>query len=61
MALDGSRKPCEDEFGNFALLNDPNMVFDVSGPGNLFSPETLTGQAPGVRVDDIGKKRLSTT
>ncbi len=33
---------------NFALLTDPNMVFDVSGPGNLFSPGTLTGQVPTV-------------
>ena len=41
---------------NFALLTDPNMVFDVSGPGNLFSPGTLTGQVPQVRVNDLGEK-----
>jgi hypothetical protein len=41
---------------NFALLTDPNMVFDVSGPGNLFSPGTLTGQVPKVRVNEIGEK-----
>lgn len=41
---------------NFALLTDPNMVFDVSGPGNLFSPGTLTGQVPKVRVNQIGEK-----
>jgi hypothetical protein len=41
---------------NFALLTDPNMVFDVSGPGNLFSPGTLTGQVPQVRVNEIGEK-----
>ena len=41
---------------NFALLTDPNMVFDVSGPGNLFSPGTLTGQVPQVRVNELGEK-----
>jgi len=41
---------------NFALLTDPNMVFDVSGPGNLFSPGTLTGQVPKVRVNEIGEQ-----
>jgi len=44
---------------NFALLTDPNMVFDVSGPGNLFSPGTLTGQVPKVRVNDIGEKAFA--
>lgn len=41
---------------NYALLTDPNMVFDVSGPGNLFSPGTLTGQVPQVRVNKPGEK-----
>ena len=41
---------------NFALLTDPNMVFDVSGPGNLFSPGTLTGTVPQVRVNSPGEK-----
>src|SRR5215217_8515776 len=44
---------------NFALLTDPNMVFDVSGPGNLFSPGTLTGQVPKVRVNEIGEKAFA--
>jgi hypothetical protein len=41
---------------NFALLSDPNMVFDVSGPGNLFSPGTLTGVVPTVTGNSIGDK-----
>ena len=44
---------------NFALLTDPNMVFDVSGAGNLFSPGTLTGQVPQVRVNEIGEKAFA--
>jgi len=41
---------------NYAILSDPNMVFDVSGPGNLFSPGTLTGPIPTVRGNTIGEK-----
>jgi hypothetical protein len=41
---------------NFALLSDPNMVFDVSGPGNQFSPGTLTGTVPTVRINKAGEK-----
>lgn len=41
---------------NFALLSDPNMVFDVSGPGNQFSPGTLTGVVPTVRGNTVGEK-----
>ena len=41
---------------NFALLSDPNMVFDVSGPGNLFSPGTIAGPIPTVRVNTAGEK-----
>lgn len=41
---------------NFALLSDPNMVFDVSGAGNLFSPGTLTGVVPTVRGNSVGEK-----
>jgi hypothetical protein len=41
---------------NFALLSDPNMVFDVSGPGNLFSPGTIGGPVPTVRVNKAGEK-----
>ena len=41
---------------NYAILNDFNMVYDVSGPGNLFSPGTLTGTVPTVRQNAIGEK-----
>lgn len=41
---------------NYALLNDFNMVYDVSGPGNIFSPGTLTGVVPTVRQNAIGER-----
>ncbi len=41
---------------NYALLTDFNGVYDVSGPGNLFSPGTLTGVVPTVRGNAIGEK-----
>jgi hypothetical protein len=41
---------------NYAILSDPNMVFDVSGPGNLFSPGTIAGPVPTVRGNTIGEK-----
>ncbi len=41
---------------NFALLSSPEMVFDVSGNGNLFSPGTLTGTIPTVRGNALGEK-----
>ena len=41
---------------NYALLTDPNMVYDVSGPGNLFSPGTLTGQVPTFRGSKVGER-----
>ncbi len=41
---------------NYALLTDPNMVFDVSGVNNLFSPGTLTGQAPTLRLNQLGER-----
>jgi hypothetical protein len=41
---------------NYAILNDFNMVYDVSGPGNIFSPGTLTGKVPTVRGNTIGEK-----
>jgi hypothetical protein len=40
---------------NYALLSDPDMVYDVSGAGNLFSPGTLTGVVPTVRGNEIGE------
>jgi hypothetical protein len=44
------------ETANYAILTDPNMVFDVSGPGNLFSPGTIAGPVPTVRGNAIGEK-----
>jgi hypothetical protein len=41
---------------NYSVLNDFNMVYDVSGPGNLFKPGTLTGVVPTVRGNKIGEK-----
>jgi hypothetical protein len=41
---------------NYSVLEDFNMIYDVSGPGNLFSPGTLTGTAPKVRGNEIGEK-----
>jgi hypothetical protein len=41
---------------NYALLNDFNMIYDVSGPGNLFSPGTLTGTVPTVRSNTLGER-----
>lgn len=38
---------------NFSRLEDFNQIYDVSGPGNLFSPGTLAGQVPRV----IGTKQ----
>lgn len=41
---------------NYAVLSNPDMVFDVSGKGNLFSPGTLTGAVPTVRGNTAGEK-----
>ena len=41
---------------NYSILTDPAMVYDVSGVGNLFSPGTLTGQAPTFRLNELGEK-----
>jgi hypothetical protein len=40
---------------NYSVLSDPNMVYDVSGPGNLFSPGTIAGPVPTVRGNAIGE------
>jgi hypothetical protein len=45
---------------NYAILNDFNMEYDVSGPGNLFSPGTLTGTVPTVRQNTIGERPIVT-
>lgn len=41
---------------NYSILTDPNMVYDVSGPGNLFTPGTLTGTAPTFRLNKLGER-----
>lgn len=41
---------------NYALLTDPDMIYDLSGKGNLFSPGTVTGQAPTFRGNTIGEQ-----
>jgi hypothetical protein len=41
---------------NYAILSHPDMVYDVSGVGNLFSPGTLTGQAPTLRQNTVGER-----
>jgi Carboxypeptidase regulatory-like domain len=41
---------------NYAILSEPDMVYDVSGAGNLFSPGTLTGKVPTVRGNTAGEK-----
>lgn len=41
---------------NYALLSDPDMVYDISGPGNLFSPGTVSGPVPTVRGNEAGEK-----
>lgn len=41
---------------NYAILTDPNMVYDVSGVGNLFTPGTLTGTIPTFRLNTLGER-----
>jgi hypothetical protein len=41
---------------NYAILNDPAMLYDVSGVGNLFSPGTLTGVEPTFRLNTLGER-----
>jgi hypothetical protein len=41
---------------NYAILNDPAMLYDVSGVGNLFSPGTLTGIEPTFRLNTLGER-----
>ncbi len=40
---------------NYSLLSNQDMVYDVSGPGNLFSPGTIAGPVPTVRGNEIGE------
>jgi hypothetical protein len=44
---------------NYAVLSNPDMVYDVSGKGNLFSPGTLTGVIPTVRGNTAGEKAFA--
>lgn len=41
---------------NYSILSNFNMIYDVSGPGNLFKPGTLTGTVPTVRGNAIGER-----
>lgn len=41
---------------NYSILTDPNMVWDVSGVDNIFSPGTLTGTAPTFRLNELGER-----
>jgi Carboxypeptidase regulatory-like domain len=41
---------------NYAILTDPSMVYDISGVGNLFSPGTLTGKVPTLRLNQLGER-----
>jgi len=41
---------------NYSVLTNPDMVFDVSGSGNQFSPGTLSGTAPTFRGNTIGER-----
>ena len=41
---------------NYSVLTNPEMVYDVSGNGNLFTPGTLTGAVPTFRATTIGEK-----
>lgn len=40
---------------NYSVLSNPDMVYDVSGPRNLFSPGTIAGPVPTVRGNAIGE------
>ncbi len=41
---------------NYSVLEDFNQIYDVSGPGNIFSPGTIAGTVPRVRGNTIGEK-----
>ena len=45
---------------NYARLTDPNMVYDVSGPGNIFAPGTTTGVIPTVTGTKSGERAFDT-
>lgn len=45
---------------NYARLTDFNMVYDVSGTGNIFAPGTLTGVVPTVTGTKSGEKAYKT-
>lgn len=44
---------------NFTTVTDFNMIYDRSGPGNLFSPGTLTGVVPTISGIASGSKLTS--
>jgi hypothetical protein len=41
---------------NYAVLVDPDMIWDVSGVGNVLSPGTMTGTTPLLRANTLGEK-----
>ncbi len=42
--------------GNVGKLEDPNQIWGISGPGNIFQPGASGGSAPRVVLYDIGEK-----
>ncbi|MBP7415782.1 MAG: TonB-dependent receptor [Pyrinomonadaceae bacterium] len=44
---------------NYSRLTNFNMLYDVSGPGNIFKPGTLTGTVPTVTGNSIGEKAFA--
>jgi hypothetical protein len=46
---------------NYSRISDFNMIYDVSGPGNQFSPGTLTGVVPTVVGTTSGEKHTRLT
>jgi hypothetical protein len=45
--------------GNVGKLEDPNQVWGISGPGNIFQPGASGGQNPRVVLYNIGEKAYS--
>lgn len=44
---------------NVGKLEDPDQVWGISGPGNIFQPGASGGQAPRVVLYDVGEKAYS--
>lgn len=41
---------------NVGKLEDPDQIFGVSGPGNIFKPGVFEGEAPRVVLYEVGEK-----